>query len=510
MIKKVVSFLGNTKLGIIYLITLALLSVLGSTYIKQGETYITYYKEYGEFFAKLIWLTYMNNIFHAWYYQLIMVLLAVSVVFATIDRFPAIYRTAYGSFEKKMPEGLTKKPSTLKLTVNHQTEQLINRLVSFLEYLGFRKVEVIKENNGIVYLFSEKGKYSRLGMLITHAGIIIFLAGALIGSILGVRGQIEVFEGEKVGHIKKYREGSLVPGDEIYKLPFEMKVNRFWLDFYDSKEFAGAVKSYNSEVEIIKDGYVVKKGVVQVNNPMDYEGYRIFQTSYGKTGEMKEVSIIVVDYKKLLDMIQQSQLLNHQLQQLKDTPQAAEIEKKIRDIQRESIEFFNNAKRFNFRYTDKVIQFEGITLYPINQTLNYKNPELVQQDVYDPLVVFKVEYNGKSFNMPVSADPNVGIVAYERFVKPYGLGYVMFIEKFEPRYFSGLQVSYFPGTEFIWLGTVIVVLGTMVAFYTVHRRIWVKIVDDGEQRYVYVSGYSQKFKESFEAKIRENINYYLW
>lgn len=510
MFKKLVSFLGNTKLGIAYLIMLALLSVLGSTYIKQGETYITYYKEYGEFFAKIIWLTYMNNIFHAWYYQLLMVLLAVSVVFATIDRFPSIYRAAYGPVEKKMPEGLLKKPSTLKLTVNHPADQLINRLAGFLEHLGFRKVEVIKENDGTVYLFSEKGKASRLGMLVTHAGIIVFLTGAFIGSVLGVRGQIEVFEGEKVGYIKKYREGSLVPGDETYRLPFEMKVNRFWLDFYDSKEFAGAVKSYNSEVEIIRDGKVVKKGVVQVNNPMDYEGYRIFQTSYGKTGEMKEADIIAVDYVKLVDMIQQSQLLNHQLQQLKDTPQAAEIEKKIRDIQRESVEFFNNAKRFKFRYTDRVIQFEGATLYPVNQTMNYKNPELVQQDVYDPLIVFKVEYQGKSFNMPVSADPNVGIVAYERFVKPYGLEYVMFIEKFEPRYFSGLQVSYFPGTELVWLGTVIVVAGTMLAFYTVHRRVWIKVVDDGQHRQVYVSAYSQKFKESFEAKIRENIDSYLW
>lgn len=509
MVKKIVSFLGNVKLGIAYLILLALLSILGSTYIKQGETYITYYKEYGEFFAKIIWLTYLNNVFHAWYYQLLIVLVAISVIFATIDRFPAIYKTAYGKVEKKMPEGLLKRPSTLKIHLNYSLNEVIERVIAFLEHLGFRKVEIIKEDDKTVYLYSERGRFSRLGMLVTHIGIVIFLIGAFMGSVLGIRGQIEIVEGEKADYIRKYREGSLIPGDEVYKLPFEIKVAKFWLDYYDSKEFTGAVKSYNSEVEILKDGKIVQKGVIQVNSPMDYEGYRIFQTSYGKTGEMKEADILVVDYKTLIDMIERSQILNHQLQQLKDTPQAVEVEKKIRDIQRESVDFFNNAKRFKYRYSDKIIEFENIKLYPINQTLNYKNPALVQQEVYDPLIVFKVEYESKMFNMPVSADPNIGIVAYERFVKPFGFPYIMFIEKFEPRYFSGLQVSYFPGTSLIWLGTIIVVLGTMLAFYTVHRRIWIKIVDTGNEKEVYIAGYSQKFKESFDAKIRENIGTYL-
>ncbi len=504
MIKKIISFLGNVKLGVIYLILLALLSVLGSTYIKQGESFITYYKEYGETAAKIIWITYLNNVFHAWYYQLLIVLVALAVIFATIERFPTIYKTAYGKVEKKMPEGVLKKPSTIKIHLNLDIEKALNKVVEFIYNLGFKKVEVIKEDS--YYLFSEKGRVSRLGMLVTHTGIIVFLVGAFLGSYYGVRGQIEIQEGDKVHYIKKYREGSLIPGDEIHKLPFEIKVNKFWLDFYNSKEFVGAIKSYNSEVEIYKNNTLKLKTVIKVNEPAEFESYRIFQTSYGKTGEIKNASVVVVKYHELINLIEESTDLNRKLITEEDESKKREIEKQLRDLNRRVTEFFQKAKRINFTYNSKIYNFEDAIVQVVNTTLNYKNPMLAQQDVFDPLIVTKVKYQDKEFDMPISADPNVSIFAYEKFVKPYNFPYIFVIENIEPMYFSGLQVSYFPGTNLIWIGTIIVVMGTMLAFYTVHRRIWVKIEKDKYGSTVYIVFYSQKFKESFEAKIKEELS----
>ncbi len=504
MIKKIISFLGNVKLGVIYLIILALLSVLGSTYIKQGESFITYYKEYGETAAKIIWITYLNNVFHAWYYQLLIVLVALAVIFATIERFPAIYKTAYGKVEKKMPEGVLKKPSTIKFNLNLNLEEALDKVVKFIHNLGFRKVEVIKEDS--YYIFAEKGRISRLGMLVTHIGIIVFLIGAFLGSYFGVRGQIEIPEGEKVNYIKKYREGSLIPSDEIYKLPFEIRVNKFWLEFYDSKEFAGAVKSYNSEIEIYKDNALKLKTVIKVNKPAEFEGYRIFQTSYGKTGEIKNASIVIVKYDDLINLIEESQSLNRKLMTEDDENKKREIEKQLRDLDRKVAEFFQRAKRINISYNNKIYNFENAIIQVVNTTLNYKNPMLAQQDIFEPLIVTKVKYGDKEFNMPIGADPNIAIFSYEKFVKPYNFPYIFIIENIEPRYFSGLQVSYFPGTNLIWIGTIIIVIGTMLAFYTVHRRILVKIERNPNGSTVYIAFYSQKFKESFEAKVKEELS----
>jgi cytochrome c biogenesis protein len=501
-----VSFLGNVKLGVIYLILLAILSVLGSTYIKQGETYITYYKEYGDIPAKIIWITWLNNVFHSWYYQLLILLVAIAVIFATIERFPAIYKTAYGKVEKKLPEGLLKKPSTIHIKYQNSIDKTLRYIVDIIHKLGFKKVESIKENEKVVYLYAEKGKISRLGMLVTHIGIIVFLVGAFMGSVLGVRGQIEIPEGESADYIRKYREGSLVPGDEIYKLPFSILLKKFELEFYDSKEFAGAVKSYKSDVDIVQDGKVIKSGTIEVNKPMEMEGYRIFQTSYGKTGEIKEAKLLVFKYEELLSFMIKGNEINQKLASEKDESKKKEYEKQLRDLDREWMEYVNRSTKIDYFYKNPDYKVDGFTLHMKNTTLNYKNPMLAQQDIYDPLIVAQVEYNGKSFNIPIPADPFVAIPAYEKFAKPYNFPYIVLIDTFKPRFFSGLQVSYFPGTNLIWIGTIIVVIGTMLAFYTVHRRIWVKLEDVGEnQTDVYIAFYSQKFRESFHEKIKEEL-----
>ncbi|WP_204349023.1 cytochrome c biogenesis protein ResB [Klebsiella pneumoniae] len=50
--------------------------------------------------------------------------------------------------------------------------------------MGSGKVEAIKESDNVVYLYAEKGRISRVGMLVTHVGIIVFLIGAFMGSVL--------------------------------------------------------------------------------------------------------------------------------------------------------------------------------------------------------------------------------------------------------------------------------------------------------------------------------------
>jgi len=508
LINKTIKILGSPKLGVFALIILAILTVIGSTYIKQGETYFTYVREYGETAAKIIWMLWLDKIFHAWYYQLLMVIVGISVIFATIDRFPRIFLSAYGKVNKKLSEKILKKKTTLKFEVNKPIREVLEKVLTFLGDKGFKSVDKIEEDNA-VYLFAEKGKVSRLGMLVTHIGIIVFLVGAFMGSYFGIRGQVEIAEGEAANIFYKFREGSLQPGNEVVELPFTIKVNKFWLDFYDSEKFKGAVKSFNSEIEIWKEGKLVEKKVIKVNHPMVYGGYRIFQASYGKTGEIKRAKLIVVDYNKMLDIMKAISHVNKQLEEAKTPEEKEKLQKLMKELETQSIILFSQAPRVNYSFGERVIKVEGIPLQVINQTLNYKNPMLVNQDIYDPVIVVRVKYNGKEFNLPILADPNVAIPAFNQFGYKHGFPYLIMIEEFEPRYFSGLQISNFPGTNLIWLGTIIVVFGTMLAFYTIHRRVWIKLEEKEGKTLVYVAIYSQKFKESFLRDIKENLSKYL-
>ncbi len=505
-IKNLIKALTGIKAGVFYLILLAILTILGSTYIKQGATYLEYVRSFGEFWAKIIWKTWLNNVFHSWYYQLLIFLVAVSVIIATIDRFPKIYMQAYGKIHKKLNEKDLKSRNKLEFVLPFSLKEAFEKVVQLLHSIGFKRIEKIEENEKEIYLFAEKGRISRWGMLVTHIGIIVFLVGAFMGAQFGIRGQIEIPEGEARDYFFKFREGSLQPSNQVEKLPFFIKVDKFWLDYYNSSKFKNSIKSFNSEIEIWQNGKLQKKSVVQVNNPTDYGGYRIFQASYGQTGDIKYAKIIVIDYEKMLNLMKEINKTQQMLSQAKSPEEKQKLEKVMKNLEARSVMLFSSAKRVVYRYGMPEIEVNGEKLKVISQTLNYKNPMLIQQNIYDPVIVVQVKRNGKVFNIPILADANIAIPAFNKFGYEKGYKYLLMIEEYKPRYFSGLQITKMPGTNLIWLGTAIVVFGIMLAFYTVHRRVWVKLekLDDKNTK-VYIVVYSQKFLESFKESVKEKF-----
>ncbi|HHO76403.1 MAG TPA: hypothetical protein ENN05_08235 [Deltaproteobacteria bacterium] len=69
-------------------------------------------------------------------------------------------------------------------------------------FLGSFSGSVIRENkDDRSCFFAEKGKYSRLGMVLVHCSVLFIFAGGLIGAIWGFNGQMTLIEGRKTGSI---------------------------------------------------------------------------------------------------------------------------------------------------------------------------------------------------------------------------------------------------------------------------------------------------------------------
>src|SRR5213592_5115253 len=87
-----VEFFSSLKLAIFLMITLAILSTVG-TVIQQGEQADVYIKEYGEnaywWFTKLG----ITDIYHQWWFTSVLVLLCINSLTCFHQRFPAIWRS---------------------------------------------------------------------------------------------------------------------------------------------------------------------------------------------------------------------------------------------------------------------------------------------------------------------------------------------------------------------------------------------------------------------------------
>ena len=103
------------------------------------------------------------------------------------------------------------------------------------------------------------------------ASIILLLAGALIGSVSGFEGYVNIPEGEAVNSIMVRNTR------QMHNLGFEIRCDDFDVSFYKS----GAPKEYRSTLTILAQGKPVLTKNIIVNDPLRYKGINLFPSSYG-------------------------------------------------------------------------------------------------------------------------------------------------------------------------------------------------------------------------------------
>lgn len=127
---------------------------------------------------------------------------------------------------------------------------------------------------GCFRMSAGKVAFSRLGIPFVHLGVSIMIIGALLGAMLGFDADIHIVEGETVDEVP------LVGKGETINLGFSVRLDRFYMDFYDD----GTPKTYRSDLTFMKGGRVIFQGPLFVNHPISLEYLRFCQSGYMTTG----------------------------------------------------------------------------------------------------------------------------------------------------------------------------------------------------------------------------------
>ena len=268
---RVWKFFTSLKLAITIIIILASASIIG-TIIEQNQPLEKYQQFYSDGTIRLFDALNLFDMYHSWWFLLLLVLFTVNLSCCTIDRLPRVVKvvrnpktTLDGNLEKTLGhvDRWKKKGDLLKVAETYQAA------------LGkaFSKPR-LTENSGTFHLYAEKGVISRFGVYITHLSIIIIFIGAIVGNVLGFKGFANIVEGRSVQTIPTRG------GTNHVDLGFSVRCNKFWVDFYPS----GQPKEYASDLSIIENGREVLRKKIVVNDPLQYKGIWFYQSSYGPAG----------------------------------------------------------------------------------------------------------------------------------------------------------------------------------------------------------------------------------
>jgi len=416
----------SVKLTIALLIILAILSVIG-TVIKQNAPSVEYIERYGIDLYNVLEFFNLFDMYHSWWFSTILLLLVINLVACSVHRLPGIFtqvfrKSGLGGLEDSMVKTL---PYVEKIRIS-DTQKKEGDIPSGLKKLFRNPIRI--ETESAITFYSEKGRFSRLGVPITHLSIVIILIGGLLGSFFSFEGYMNILEGETVDRV-------LLRGkdEEILKpLGFKVRCDDFSITYYDlpgRKE--KHVKEYTSILSILENGQEVLRKTVEVNHPLHYRGLAFYQSSYGA---IHNVSLGI---------------------QRKDKKEKAVLkmfEGEIAPIPN------SNVQIRLLRYVPQVHTFgEGV------QVVLFK-PNRPPQTTW----VFK----GSSGIDQQRNDE-----------------FILTLEEIIPLEYTVLQVTRDPGVWIVWVGSGLLILGLIMSFFFSHQRVWVKI-PKGFEGEIVVAGYA--------------------
>ena len=446
--RRVWQTLGSVRTGIIVLIVVVIVSAAGTLILQRPMTEPDdMQRAYSPQTLQLLDRLGLTNVFHTWWFAALLTLLSLTIVLASIQRFPTAWRFFSRPYRRTDSHFRAVLPAQKQIAIK-DAEQGLEAASAAFRSMGFKPQRVTSCDE--VSLFAERNRLSVLAVYIVHASLLLIFMGGIIDAIYGYSGFVALTPGQTVNTIDLRNGVKKV-------LPFSVRCDGAGQENYAD----GSPKRWWSKLAVVESGKEADRKEIVVNDPLVHRGVRFYQASFGRTGQADKVV-------------------------LSAAPLGANA----------------GAKEISLA-VDETTELDANTSVRMTRFV----PDFVVRDneIYtrsnspdNPAIELEVTSKGrgkavKTWIFPAYADASQGKEP------PYRFSF----RDLQMGYYTGLQVSHEPGQWLVWAGCVLMGVGLFVAFYLVHVRLWaVPVVDNNGQLALWVGGAANKNRDVFEERFR--------
>jgi len=454
--RKIWQTLAAIKTGVILLILVVILSAAGTVILQRPATDVDeMQRAYSPQVLRLLDGLGLTDVFHAWWFVLLLSLVSLSIVAASIQRFPNAWR--YFSRPYKSPDEAFRKalPGHVLIplnNLNHEDEEAaLSTTERILQKSGFRPERIVGENR--FSLFGERNRFSEMAVYIVHASLLLIFLGGIVDALYGWKGFLMLTPGSTESRIELRNGGTRT-------LPFAIRCDGTGEETYTD----GTPKRWWSKLAVIDHDREVSKKEIVVNDPLTYQGVRFYQSSFGRTGKLDRLTVTATPASGKAGAAQEISLAMNQ-------PVALDADTTV-----ELTEFI----------PDYVMQ-DGHVYARSN-------------DVVNPAVHMIV--TSKKAGVVV----NVWLPEIEGIAENAASPYVFDPKDLKTGLYTGLQVSHEPGQWSVWGGVILMAIGLTFVFYVSHVRIWVVPVRGaGGHSALWVGGAVNRNRDAFEDRFKQLV-----
>jgi len=232
--------------------------------------------------------------------------------------------------------------------------------------------------------------------------------------------------------------------NEVKTLNFSVRCNSFNVDFYPN----GMPKDYRSDLSVIQDGKEVIRKTIRVNDPLTYQGITFYQSSYGG---FPDITFDVMDKNGVL-----------------------------------------LGSAFTPFRKETAVPGANLTIEVADYQEHFHLPDGSEGG---PAI-------GLNIYSPAAPPEGIWITPGQPGVNHDGT-YSFVVKGFNMKKYTGLQVAKDPGVWLVWLGSVMLVVGIMLAFFVSHKKLWIRIRSDEKGKTeLTAGGTANKNKHAFASELK--------
>jgi cytochrome c biogenesis protein len=456
--RKVWQTLSSIKTGVILLTMVVIFSAAGTIVLQRPVTDSDeMQRAYSPQVLSLLDKTGLTDVFHAWWFVALLILVSLSIIAASVDRFPNAWRyfaRPYKSPDKAFRRALLDQKS---IPISDEETGLV-AAERALHSMGFKPERVIGTDR--LSIFAERNRLSEMAVYIVHASLLLIFLGGIVDALWGWRGFITLTKGQQASSLE-LRDG------KKKALPFAIRCDGAGQENYQD----GSPKKWWSQLAVVRDGHDVQKKEIVVNDPLVYNGVRVYQASYGPTGKLDKLILTAA-------------------------ATASPAEKRNLPLA------LDETVPLDSDTTVKLAEF--IPDYVVRDHQVYtRSTEVTNPAAH---LILTSQKTGKQINF--------WLPPLEGFAENAESSYQFEVQDLKLGYFTGLEVSHEPGQWGVWCGVILMGMGLTFVFYLAHIRFWAVPVRDLNGKLVlWIGGNANRNRDAFQqrfedlaAKIESELN----
>ena len=447
-VRKITKTLGSVKTGVFLLIIIGIVSAAGTFVLQRPITEPEQMQQaYSPQTLRFLDAVGLTDVFHAWWFIVLMALFASCIVTVSIERWPNAWRFYARPYRR--PDSHFRRGSRNKREFPVlDGENALQAAETAFARQGLKAQRIADANE--VSLFAERARFSVFAVYVVHASILLILAGGILDGLFGFKGYLNLVSGTSSNKIELRDRTDRT-------LPFTLRCDGAGQENYPD----GTPKKWWSKLTVLEDGKEVLKKEIVVNDPLVYRGVRFYQSGFGQSGDIEELDLSAAPQTGgVVSGGATKVVLRGKEPARVDSDTTVRLAQLIPDFYIQGGEIFRRSNR-----------------------------------MVNPALQLKVTSKGKDFD--VWLFPEAQQAKNE---SPYEFA----ITGAKLANFTGLAVSHEPGQWAVWAGCVLMGFGLLLAFYTYHTRWWAQVVADGQGGLtLWVGAAASKQREAFDQRFRD-------